>query len=1529
MRSPTISGDQYAREAFAFLAIGLLVISSFYVVYIGSVETAQRQADLDMLNIRYGFGRADEAETSIEDLIAKVHTEAFVASERKLLIGGEGRLHTIMEMEMSGDLPERIDTLLEGLNTTTDNLIFSRGELVIEVFPVLAGIDSPVPWTSDDRPNGTGPSDEGIRCESLGTRTKVTCSIIISDPYGSLRIDRNVIYEEERASLSDLLKSREHRVNDALNGGELQRTANYLLSAMAQQKALMGYGRGLDTASGNFYGDILTEDEIISYVELAITLTVQGHLRDIDGAYLGNISENISASQGAGGETMDLEKVLLNTEGAYDPASLALVGEGIGSEGNPPSLTDMVRPLLYSAIDQLVVKLLSYFGLYDMFMEELGGLSALMKATGNLINFASSTILGKDIIRMGEETAEDILIGPLIDAGLEEEGSLTVMRESFPDEFSYEGKAITCYPPVEVPPYTTVVELHLTDNSSDRIYLQDENGQVFLKEDNPDRVGTYYANGCDVYRVEFESGMDPMDPSFRPVDLMRDDDFRKQLVLFLGDSSLIKDEEERIRMEGEMILREAVDRAADILSGVDDLWGELYQGWNETTLSIDDDLPPISRYINGSLGPLREMLGLFTSEALEMIKDASFLSMIGGMDEEIGSGAVGWIYEVYGLFTDREGELDRVSGELLSSYLTGCVIPDISWELTGTSRIPWDRCIFPEGGAEDIISVLEDRDLLINMVDQDGLSDLIRPAVEVSLEIIRDREFAPVSENDMGGGVLTRAILGLYDQGTRSGKITDMLEGAQEDMETLFFDLIEGTLRSIEECAVAPLRVLGTRTFMPSPCDGAILPRSWDGGVLFDDTINAQTWMCREGEPEVSVIRSHGSRSGEIYDVEPRYRSYMNVSFEGGYNLFYSLEGTPLTVTESSWRVNITLDLDLEISTSWPLHRFTYSEGPTLLDDALDAAGEIAQEALETIASSSTEFLGGSMSSLSELPPLVMDMAEGKDLDLAEVSRVLTNISMDLSQTAREGVKEMIRSIVEEGISTVVLAGAEVLGIKEVEERVAIGGADILFRSDISALKGEEGGLLNLDLNMDSLGLYLHISLDRIPNGSIVFNCTMEIEIGPVSIYIELDPLMDEHPYMISIGALVRRGGEVIRIAIQCPELVRFRTLEVSLSSILGMAPQVPIPPLGISAFIDAGFQLRYMMPTDLGPHINEVGFDAVGNITSVEIYNPTSLGISGSSVEIRDVEGYAVGSWRIQGSGEEYGIISLSDDNLQSWFGGGEGLVILLRSPSGEIWDRAEIDSIEGGWFSRDMDGFGVFRWGEGSPGVANGGGVFSLSSLIISILTSSISEAWKEAYSLYGLSFNCLVHLVQRGIELFVERVVSAIRELVIEVRMFIELKVSNAGTGTAGVGFQLAFIAEGEAFARFLQWVYENIVSLIENIRNPQGSFSLSSFPLGILAYCHIEMRLFAEVEMPAAVAKMVPDSAQLPDSLNMGIVGRFNLALPLRLIGVDVGPWKVSMGVVVLEPPTALVSLFYDVPPGVNCELWLLKATIWSE
>ena len=1529
MRSSRISGDNRAREAFAFLAIGLLVISSFYIVYIGSIDTAQRKADLEMLNVRYGFGRADEAEISIEEIVAITHNEAFVASERTLLNGGEGRLHTIMEMEISRILPGRIEVLLENLNTTTDNLLFSMGELVIEVFPVLAGIDSPVPWTSGDRPNGTGPSDEGVRCESLGTRTGVTCSVLISDPHGSLQINREVTYQEERASLSDLLKSREDRVNDALTGGELQRTANYILSTMAQQKALMGYGRGLDTASGHFYGEVLTQEEIISYVELAITLTVQGHLRDIDSPFLGNLSRNMSTSQGAGGEAMDLENVLLKAEGAYDPASLVLVGEGIGSEGNPPSLEDMVRPLLYSAIDQLVIKLLSYFGLYDTFMEELGGLSSLMKAAGNLINSASSTILGKDIIQMGEDTADEILIGPLIEAGLEEEGSLTVRRDSFPDGFSYEGEAITDYPAVEVPSYTTVVELHLTDNSSGRIYLQDENGQVFLKGDEPEREGTYYANRCDVYSVEFESIVDPMAPSFHPVDLMQDEDFRKQLVLFLGDSSLIRDEEERVRVEGEMLLRGAADRAIDILSGADGLWEELYEGWNDTTLSIDDDLPPISQYINGSMGPLRDVLGRFTSEALDVMKDASLLSMIDGMDEEIGSDVTDWIYGEYGRFTGRDGELDRVSGELLSSYLTGCSIPEMTWELTGRSKLPWDRCIFPDGGAEDVNSIME-RDLLVNRIDIDGLLELIGPAVEVSLDAIREREFSPVSENNTGGGVLTRTILGLSDQGTRGGKIADMLEGAQEDMETLFFELIEGTLRSIERCAIAPLRVLGTRTFMPPPGNGTIYPAAWDDGEVDHEVIYAETWMCREREPEVSVLFSGGSRSQEIYHVEPRYRSYMNVHFDGGYGLFYSLEGTAMDVARSEWNVNISLDLDLEIATSWPLYRFEYSEGPTLLDDALDAAGEIARKALETISSSSTDLLGGSMSSLSELPPLVVDMAEGKDLDLAEVSRVLTNISMDLSRTAREGVKELIRSVVEEGVSTAVLAGADVLGIKEVEESTAIGGAQIVLRSEIFALKGEEGALLDMDLNMDSLGLYLHISLDRIPDGSIVFNCTMDIEIGPVHVYVELDPLMDEHPYMISIGAAVKRGPEVIRIAVQCPELVRFRTLEVSLSSILGMAPQVPIPPLGISAFIDAGFQLRYMMPTELGPHINEVGFDAFGNVTSIEIYNPTSLGISGSSLEIRDLNGYAVGSWRIQGAGDMYGMVSLSDDNILNWIGSlKEGLVVILRSPSGEIWDEVEIDGIEERWFSRDMDGFGVFRWGEGSPGEANGGGVFSLSSLIISILTSSISEAWKEAYSLYGLTFNCLVHLVQRGIELFVERVVSAIRELVIEVRMFLELKVSNAGTGTAGVGFQLAFIAEGEAFARFLQWVYENVVSLIENIRNPQGSFSLGSFPLDILAYCHIEMRLFAEVEMPSAIAKMVPDSAQLPDSLNLGIVGRFNLALPLSLMGMDVGPWKVSAGVVVLEPPLALVSFFYDVSPGVSCELWLLKATIWSE
>ena len=189
------------------------------------------------------------------------------------------------------------------------------------------------------------------------------------------------------------------------------------------------------------------------------------------------------------------------------------------------------------------------------------------------------------------------------------------------------------------------------------------------------------------------------------------------------------------------------------------------------------------------------------------------------------------------------------------------------------------------------------------------------------------------------------------------------------------------------------------------------------------------------------------------------------------------------------------------------------------------------------------------------------------------------------------------------------------------------------------------------------------------------------------------------------------------------------------------------------------------------------------------------------------------------------------------------DGLMVVLRDPSGRIADDVAVKSIENGFYSRESDGWGVWRWCTGSPGSPNGKtGQFSFTSLLLSIVVSSLKEAWEEAYSIYGLTFQTLTHFVERAIDLFIERALSAIGELVLDVRLFIEVKIAAGAGVSAGLGIELSFLAEGDAVARFLQWVYENVKIFLDNIMNPGGSGDYTRFPLEILSDCHLEASFF---------------------------------------------------------------------------------------
>jgi hypothetical protein len=271
----------------------------------------------------------------------------------------------------------------------------------------------------------------------------------------------------------------------------------------------------------------------------------------------------------------------------------------------------------------------------------------------------------------------------------------------------------------------------------------------------------------------------------------------------------------------------------------------------------------------------------------------------------------------------------------------------------------------------------------------------------------------------------------------------------------------------------------------------------------------------------------------------------------------------------------------------------------------------------------------------------------------------------------------------------------------------------------------------------------------------------------------------------------------------------------------------------------------------------------------------------------------------------------------------------LVLRSPAGIVMDEVFIDHIMETSFSRDKDGYGVWRWGDESPGSSNGGSVHaSVKELILSLAFSSIKEAWDEASQLFGFSFDTVIHFVQRSVDLFIERFVSLLSTLVVDVSLFIRIEIEDA-SGSAGGGIEVCLNAEGKAVSKFLEWIYHNIRILIMNIKDPENSGDLISFPTDILEMCSISLLIFSEVETPVSVSKFASEGSEVPDKLSIGTKLSINLALPMDLIGHDTGDWKVSFGVQVIEAPAAVVSIFYDMTTTTSVSnLWLVKGELWE-
>ncbi|MGA1822596.1 MAG: hypothetical protein ACMUIG_08710 [Thermoplasmatota archaeon] len=1536
-----ISGidDDKGKEAFAYLAVLLMISSTAFAVYAGFLDSERRRMEMESMMIGRMSHRFRDLEASIRSNISGEIDLIFSEIERESIlnlsdVSIEGRLYP----ELVRRIPDTLQKRADHMNGSGEGALFFVEGTSIDVIPNYVGVEGVAPSSDPEYDNVTGLIEIGDRCEILSVSIFMDIELRSESSDGGYRNEIDLRLEFRKPTLSEFLRSRQTRLQDAAESGEFDRLFSYLLTSLVQQKSLMGYGRKISNGETGYSPPLITESEIETVADLAVCLLVQAHLRSDDPEFLDGISTGIMNFPGAGGSTVPLGTLFRQTKDPYDPAGLIPLSAGFGSEGNPPSLEMIVRPLILSIADRLVSKFLVYTGTFNSNLAKLGGIIEIYRLSADLVDESLEEI-GIDIIEDAEMSAWDMFTNILDTGGFDTSGGISLMNRRI-ESVEYNGEEIMSYPLIDLGVVERTFDVYLTQDSPDRIFYVDGEGNRHSADEYSDPADEYFAHRCEVYRLKASFEMQEIEPGFQPVLLDHHEDFRKSLLSLLGtDDSDLDLRYEDLARQGNIELRNALDKTISRLSdGANgELWDIIYVGWNESDPpSLTDGIHPITEYLALNVEALERFMDPLVGSLRECLISGDYFDRLSDFSNGLGELIAVWLNDTYDIWTERDLKIRSAGSDIRSAFLYSCSAEVASWESLGSGFITGDRAVFPPEGVLDIEWVIVNRDILvekglsenIGTSEGDDLDHLIELKLHDSYDLIKDRECSMESGNL---GVFPRALMGSTTRG--NGSIFDGIwDLPAVDAARYLLDVVNSTYSCISRDLMRPYGMSGGVTFMASPPGSDLLtPHPWQEKSNVD--IGSFQVSSSINRTERSIVKrsfSGGEYNTAMKSDNSSYRSFMSVSFECTYRVGYSAEGKNYnTLGECVSEIAIDAFVDVELDTSWPLEGVTYSPVRTILDDILDNGKRAAMLVLRNLTEAADEYLGGTMGSVTELPPLLVDLASGEDIDLTEISRVLTNISMELSQKIREGLKGIVKHLIETGISIALSEILRAFDIDRIQGSLRFGGLTLDLISEVNALMNGSGKLLWIGFAVPSIGTEGSMDIQREDNGTLRYNGTIRIEIGDLSIRIEIDPFMEARPHILSIEGRLDRGGELLRFSVLFPDIDVYRSSEISLGSSLGISPMVFIPPIGMSAVFDGGFRIRYMKPAELKPHLNELRFSDA-NLTGIEIYNPLGFVIGGYILEIRTADDRHLSSVYLDGGNGifEWFEIDTGGESIEI---GSSGLELILRDPSGRILDDVALEQTEDDFYSRESDGWGVWRWCEGSPGSPNGRtGQFSFTSLLLGIVVSSLKEAWNEAYSLHGLTFQTLSHFIERAVDLFVERALSAVGELVLDVRLFIDIKIAAGAGVSAGLGIEIAFLAEGDAVARFLNWVYDNVKIFLGNLMNPGGAGDYTRFPLEILSDCYLEASFFFEVETPQALSKMAPEGANIPTTLNLGVSGRMSISLPLILAGVNLNGWEIGAGVYIVDAPPPLISMFYEIPPATDqVDLWILRAFVWSE
>ncbi|MEA3558192.1 MAG: hypothetical protein U9R75_02965, partial [Candidatus Thermoplasmatota archaeon] len=676
MKRTMIYKDDHGKEAFAYLAVMLMVLSTLFISYQVYLQKEDEKRGSKTAKITMISSFMEEDRTMVRMELFSLHDQLLIDCETEIVkeitttsVDGnlETKLSALMEMEL--------EKILNGSRTKREGYTISILNCSADTTPISIDLDGPVPSTGHD--NTSGLVDRTMKPSCTGVNTTFNIVLKINDDAGTIEMIERMEFTRETLTLLPMLEGRMERFEMGIESTELPELFNYIVGSLAQMKCLMGYGR---VAYGTIT-PLISEGEIISCADLALALMASSHLHGEDSEFLGGIDEGLGSAPGAGGKRLDMGDLFRNHSGQLDPSMAVIMGEGLFSEGNAPGLDMMLRPLLGTLVDGILLRMIDYMGMGDWFYTMAGGLAQVFEIGSEIVNSVTKSLLGIELLESNDRSAEDILEEVISSSGIFPNDDAFIMNREV-QGVTWNDLPVVHYPMIQVPNLTRSSELYLYEDDPSNEFYIGKDGKAHSRAEYYDPEEELLGWNCTVHTLDIDFNFHEMEPAFNGIPLDDEEVFRS-LALYLGTIATDDDSAEDIMMEkGKMAVRNGVEMAVDLISAPGSgIWERSWKGWNMSTMpDIEGEELPISEMVSFQLDPMKAIVDVLSGSILENLDLVGFLSFLEDTGASYRTATASFLH-------DRYDSISGKSDQILSCMdnITETILPNSSWTLTDHS----------------------------------------------------------------------------------------------------------------------------------------------------------------------------------------------------------------------------------------------------------------------------------------------------------------------------------------------------------------------------------------------------------------------------------------------------------------------------------------------------------------------------------------------------------------------------------------------------------------------------------------------------------------------------------------------------------------------------------------------------------------------------------------------------------------------------------------------------------------------------